>query len=57
MLPFSLFRPGAEGLRQQVRDVRGAREERAQHVALPLLHRPHQGEGPHRVHGAGELRP
>ena len=26
-------------------------------MALPLLHRLDQSEGPHRVHGAGELRP
>ena len=44
------FRPGTEGFRQQARDVRGAHPERAQHVALPLLHRPHQGQGPHGVH-------
>ena len=25
-------------------------------MALPLLHRAHQGEGPDRVHGARELR-
>lgn len=51
-----MYRVEQVSLRQQDGLVRGTHQERAQYVALPVLHGAGARQGPHRVHRPRELR-